>query len=107
VQLFLDANVLFAAAISPKGRTQALFVLTEAGYGTLLTSGFAVEEARRNVARKYPEARQRLETLLSHCQVVPRRFHRKGSVGVRVPTGQGRADPCDSSRVSSRSARDR
>jgi predicted nucleic acid-binding protein len=71
VKLFLDANVLFAAAISPEGRAQALFVLAEAGYGTLLTSSFATEEARRNITRKYPKARGRLETLLSHCQVVP------------------------------------
>jgi predicted nucleic acid-binding protein len=71
VRLFLDANVLFAAVISPGGRAQALFTLAEAGYTTLLTSSFATEEARRNVARKYPTALERLETLLDQCQVVP------------------------------------
>jgi len=71
VRLFLDANVVFAAAISPEGRAQALFTLAEAGYGTLLTSSFAAEEARRNVERKYPSALGRLEDLLNRCRTVP------------------------------------
>lgn len=71
MRLFLDANVIFAAAISPEGRAQALFALAEAGYGTMLTSSFAAEEARRNVERKYPNALPRLEDLLSRCQLVP------------------------------------
>jgi len=71
VQLFLDANVVFAAAISPEGRAQALFALAEAGYGILLTSSFAAEEARRNVERKYPGALAQLEDLLSRCRIVP------------------------------------
>lgn len=70
MQLFLDANVVFAAAISPEGRAQALFALAEAGYGTLITSSFAAEEARRNVERKYPDALARLEDLLSRCRMV-------------------------------------
>lgn len=71
MQLFLDANVLFAAAISPEGRARALFALAEAGYGTLLTSSFAAEEARRNVGRKYPNDTGQLEDLLLRCKVVP------------------------------------
>lgn len=71
VQLFLDANVVFAAAISPEGRAQALFALAEAGYGTLLTSSFAAEEVWRNVERKYPGALARLEDLLSRSRIVP------------------------------------
>ena len=71
MQLFLDANVVFAAAISPEGRAQALFALAEAGYGTLVTSSFAAEEARRNVERKYPGALGRLEDLLNRCRMVP------------------------------------
>ncbi len=70
MRLFLDANVIFAAAISPAGRAQALFALAEASYITLLTSPFAADEARRNVGRKYPDATGRLEALLSACQVV-------------------------------------
>jgi len=71
VQLFLDANIIFAAAISPEGRAQALFALAKAGYGTLITSSFAAEEARRNVKRKYPYALNRLEQLLGQCRTVP------------------------------------
>lgn len=71
MKLFLDANVIFAAAISPEGRAQALFALAEAGYGKLLTSSFAAEEARRNVGRKYPDEIGRLENLLRRCEVVP------------------------------------
>ncbi len=71
MQLFLDANVIFAAAISPEGRAQALFVLAQAGYGTLITSSFAAEETRRNVERKYPHVLNRLEQLLNQCQTVP------------------------------------
>lgn len=68
--LFLDANIIFAAAISLEGRAQALFTLAGAGYSTLATSHFATEEARRNVERRYPDASVRLEHLLSQCQTV-------------------------------------
>lgn len=71
MRLFLDANILFAAAISPSGRSQALFSLSDAGYGNLLTSAFAADEARRNVKRKYPDAGERLESLLQACGKVP------------------------------------
>lgn len=71
MQVFLDANVIFAAAISPEGRAHALFDLAGAGYGTLLTSGFAAEEARRNVRLKYPHAEARVEVLLGQCRTVP------------------------------------
>lgn len=71
MKLFLDTNVIFAAAISPQGRSHALFALARAGYGTLLTSGFAVEEARRNIGFKYPQASERLEELIGQCRLVP------------------------------------
>ena len=71
MRLFLDANVIFAAAISPTGRARALFTLAGAGRGILITSPFAVDEARRNIVHKYPEATGELETPLSACQVVP------------------------------------
>lgn len=71
MQVFLDANVIFAAAISPEGRAHALFDLAGAGYGILLTSGFAAEEARRNVRLKYPHAEAHIEVLLGQCRTVP------------------------------------
>ncbi|NEO17909.1 MAG: putative toxin-antitoxin system toxin component, PIN family [Moorea sp. SIO1F2] len=61
MRLFLDANVIFAAAISPDGRCRALFELASAGYCALLTSPHALEETRRNITAKYPEALTRLE----------------------------------------------
>jgi putative PIN family toxin of toxin-antitoxin system len=61
MRLFLDANVIFAAAISPNGRCSALFKLASARYCALLTSPHALEEIRRNITAKYPEALTRLE----------------------------------------------
>ncbi|MHC5910007.1 MAG: putative toxin-antitoxin system toxin component, PIN family [Nostoc sp.] len=61
MRLFLDANVIFAAAISPDGHCSALFKLASAGYCALLTSPHALEETRRNITAKYPQALTRLE----------------------------------------------
>ncbi|NEO02960.1 MAG: putative toxin-antitoxin system toxin component, PIN family [Moorea sp. SIO3I7] len=64
MRVFLDANVIFAAAISPDGRCNVLFELASAGYCALLTSPHALEETRRNITAKYPEALTRLERYL-------------------------------------------
>jgi predicted nucleic acid-binding protein len=61
MRLFLDANVIFAAAISRDGRCSVLFKLAAAGYCALLTSPHPWEETRRNIKTKYPEALTRLE----------------------------------------------
>lgn len=71
MRVFLDANVLFAAAISPQGRSAALFVLAEQGQCTLLISPHAIAEARRNVEGRYPEALERFEHLLRIATIVP------------------------------------
>ncbi len=71
MRIFLDANVLFAAAISPQGRSAALFVLAEQGQCTPLTSPHAIAEARRNLQGRYPEAVGRLERLLRSATIVP------------------------------------
>ncbi len=71
MRIFLDANVLFAAAISPQGRSAALFVLAEQGQCTLLTSPHVIAEARRNLQGRYPEAVGRLERLLRSVTIVP------------------------------------
>jgi predicted nucleic acid-binding protein len=54
VRLFLDANVIFSAALGPGTRARALLDLAYTERVTLLTSSFAVEEARRNLASKAP-----------------------------------------------------
>jgi putative PIN family toxin of toxin-antitoxin system len=54
MQLFLDANILFSAAISPKGRCQSFWDFAQQGYCNLLTSPHALLETERNLLAKYP-----------------------------------------------------
>jgi predicted nucleic acid-binding protein len=63
-RLFLDANVLFSAAWRPDAGVRRLWQLPGA---TLLTSSYAVEEARRNLPPG--ERRERLEELLENVEV--------------------------------------
>ena len=71
MRVFIDANVLFAAAISPEGRSAALFLLAERGLCELVISPYAVTEARRNVEARYADALGRLERLLRNVTTVP------------------------------------
>lgn len=70
-RIFLDANVLFSAAISSKGRAAALVALTRRGVCTLLTSSHAVTEARRNLEARYPKALGRFDRLLHAASIAP------------------------------------
>jgi uncharacterized protein len=70
MRCFLDANVLFSAAHSPTSRARVLFALNEARACTLLSSGYALEEARRNLALKRPESAAVLEQLLRQVEIV-------------------------------------
>ena len=70
MRLFLDANVLFAAAHSPEGRSRALFELAAVGRCSLLSSPHAIEEARRNLALKSPSGSRDLESILEQLEVV-------------------------------------
>ncbi|HEX8696138.1 MAG TPA: PIN domain-containing protein [Longimicrobium sp.] len=63
--LFLDANVLFSAAYSAGSRLQLLWEIPAV---ELVTSTYAVEEARRNLPQE--EQRQRLEALLRQTRLV-------------------------------------
>ncbi len=65
----MDANVLFSAAITPQGRARAIFELSE-DRTTLLATGYAVGEARRNLERKYPSKVSELEALLENITIV-------------------------------------
>ncbi len=71
MRVFMDANVLFAAAISPEGRSATLFLLAEHGACILLTSMHAVTEARRNLEARYPDALDRFERLIGIVSVAP------------------------------------
>ncbi|MGB9920057.1 MAG: PIN domain-containing protein [Moorellales bacterium] len=66
-RVFLDANVLFSAAYGSPGPTR-LWTLATEGQLELLTSGYATEEARRNLDRK--EQKGRLADLLSAVKTV-------------------------------------
>jgi predicted nucleic acid-binding protein len=71
MKLFLDANVLFTAAYSPQGISRAFFALAQAGHCSLVTSAFALDEARRNLAAKVPAAVEELAKLLPSLLIVP------------------------------------
>jgi predicted nucleic acid-binding protein len=62
---FLDANVLFSAAYREGAGLVSLWRLPEV---RLLTSGYAAEEARRNLDT--PERRARLVSLLGGVEIV-------------------------------------
>ncbi|TVP80432.1 putative toxin-antitoxin system toxin component, PIN family [Thioalkalivibrio sp.] len=64
MRLFLDANILFSAAWKEGSDALLLFELAQAGHCKLTTSGLALEEARRNIARKRPERQFALERLV-------------------------------------------
>jgi predicted nucleic acid-binding protein len=64
-RVFLDANVLFAAAWRTKAALQRLWELENA---ELLSSDYAVDEARRNL--ETPSQRGRLTRLLRRVRIV-------------------------------------
>ena len=65
MRVFLDANVLFSAAYRETGSVRAFFALAAVGACTLVSSGHAIEEARRNLAAKHPARLRDLELLLT------------------------------------------
>lgn len=64
-RLFLDANILFSAAYRDDAGVAALWSLEAA---TLITSTYAIEEARRNLRKR--EQKLRLEQLARGLHVV-------------------------------------
>jgi predicted nucleic acid-binding protein len=71
VRVFLDANVLFSAAYREAGSVRAFFVLAKAGACALVSSAHAVEEARRNIAARYPACLADLDRLVTELEVCP------------------------------------
>ncbi len=63
-RIFLDANVLFTAAHNPDGKAAWLIDASSGQRWVLLSSAFAIAEARRNIAAKYPACAVRLESLI-------------------------------------------
>ncbi|MEA3277003.1 MAG: DNA-binding protein [Pseudomonadota bacterium] len=70
-RLFLDANVLFTATHNPKGKAALVIELASSGYWDVITSAYAVEEARRNLLRKFPRHLHAFEALLVPIRVTP------------------------------------
>lgn len=69
-RLFLDANVLFTAAHNPEGKAALLFHPAGGKWWRLISSAYAVEEARRNIAVKYPRCESRLDDFVTHLAIV-------------------------------------
>jgi predicted nucleic acid-binding protein len=70
MKIFLDANILFSAAL-PHSRMRAFLDLLFDQAGCL-TNEYAIEEARRNLAAKFPEGVKTLERLVKKCEIVSR-----------------------------------
>ncbi len=68
MKIFLDANILFAAAKSA-GAAQALLGLLEAAGHALCADDYVLAEARRNLEVKGPDAMGSLDTLLAGIDV--------------------------------------
>ena len=79
-RVFLDANVLFSAAYREGAGLLALW--TQPGV-RLLTSGYAAEEARRNLDTV--ERRERLEKLLATVRIESEAPDAPLPSGVRLP----------------------
>ena len=67
-RVFLDANVLFSAAYMSESRLRDLWSLPDV---ILITSTYAAEEARRNLALARSERVPGLETLLKRLLISP------------------------------------
>ena len=75
MKLFLDANVLFTAAHNSAGKAAFVIELAGEGHWEVVTSSFAIEEARRNLEIKFPETLDAFESLTDAVSVVPAVFN--------------------------------
>lgn len=81
MRLFLDANMLFTAAHNSKGKAALVLELGQAGIWQIATSAYALEEARRNIGRKFPVGGESLASLARGLRIVPE------APDVACPTG--------------------
>ena len=86
MRVFLDANVLFTAAHNPQGKAALVIELGGRGYWALATSRYALEEARRNLDRKFPQFLDGLKSLLRGVRLVEHR------PALRFPTALAEKD---------------
>jgi uncharacterized protein len=69
-RVFIDANILFSAALYPESRIAALVAHSKAMGLQCLCSPAVVEEALRNLKKKHPASLQRIPKLLALVEVV-------------------------------------
>ncbi len=70
MRLFLDANILFTAAHNPNGKSALIIDLGSQGYWKVLSSNYAVEEAQRNIAKKFHDRLPMLDAVLAKIEIV-------------------------------------
>ena len=70
LKIFLDANVLFSAALGGSS-FKLVWELSERGTFELLTSRYCRLEAERNLSRKRPKAQKDFHELLAQVREVP------------------------------------
>ncbi len=69
MRIFLDANVLFSAALGASSGLRGFCSLAEVGLCELVSSRFALDEARRNIARKQFAKVTDLEQLIARIAI--------------------------------------
>ena len=92
LRLFLDASVLFVAGYSRTSPVHDLLALGGAGACELVASGYAVEEARRNLAAKGPVGA--VEALSAALEAVTSVTEARPSA-MEVAASAALADPAD------------
>lgn len=70
MRIFLDANILFSASL-PRSRMRA-FLEVLLKESECLTNDYALEEARRNLAAKFPDRLKTLERVGRRCEMIHR-----------------------------------
>ena len=80
-RVFLDANVLFSAAYIEGSSLARLWQLADA---ELLSSDYAIEEARRNLALDREPALARLDRLTAKLKIVNLPQNAKQALNVRI-----------------------
>jgi predicted nucleic acid-binding protein len=68
MRIFLDANILFSAAL-PKSR-MCEFLEAISSETDFLTNAYAIEETCRNLEMKFPENLKTLEQLIKKCEMI-------------------------------------
>lgn len=81
MRIFLDANVLFAAAKTDGAVSELIGLLRSAGH-ECCADEYVIEEARRNLRAKWPDRIAILDRLLTHLTIG--RMHSAVELGVET-----------------------